>query len=33
MKVLAIFGTRPAAVKMCPLITELKQRAEIECKV
>lgn len=33
MKVLAIFGTRPEAVKMCPLIMELKKRAEIECKV
>lgn len=33
MKVLTVFGTRPEAVKMCPLIIELKKRAEVECKV
>lgn len=33
MKVLAVFGTRPEAVKMCPLIMELKKREGIECSV
>lgn len=33
MKILAIFGTRPEAVKMCPLIIELKKRDGIECKI
>ncbi len=30
VKVLSVFGTRPEAVKMCPLILELKRRSEIE---
>lgn len=33
LRVLSIFGTRPEAIKMCPLINELKQRDEIECLV
>lgn len=33
MKVLVVFGTRPEAVKMCPLVLELKKHKEIECKV
>ena len=30
MKVLVVFGTRPEAIKMCPLILEMKNRPEIE---
>ena len=33
MKVFAIFGTRPEAIKMCPLVLELKKHKEIDCKV
>jgi len=33
IKVMTIFGTRPEAIKMAPLIKELKQRKEIECIV
>lgn len=33
MKVLAIFGTRPEAIKMCPLVLELKKRPKIDCKI
>ena len=33
MKVMAVFGTRPEAIKMCPLVIELKKRSEIECIV
>lgn len=33
MKVLAVFGTRPEAIKMCPLVLELKKHSEIDCKV
>lgn len=29
-KILVIFGTRPEAIKMCPLVLELKARAEFE---
>lgn len=32
MKIVAVFGTRPEAIKMCPLILELKKQ-EIECVV
>ena len=32
-KVLVVFGTRPEAIKMCPLIIELKKRKNVECKV
>ena len=31
-KITAIFGTRPEAVKMCPLILELQKRDEIEIR-
>ena len=31
IKVMTIFGTRPEAIKMAPLILELKSRKEIEC--
>ena len=30
MKVKVVFGTRPEAIKMCPLVLELKKRSEIE---
>lgn len=33
IKVLTIFGTRPEAIKMAPLVKELKSRKEIECIV
>ena len=33
MKVMTIFGTRPEAIKMCPLIKTLKETKEIECIV
>ena len=33
MKIITIFGTRPEAIKMCPVIKELNKRPEIECKV
>lgn len=33
MKVLTVFGTRPEAIKMCPLILELKKHKEMDCKV
>lgn len=31
LKVLAVFGTRPEAIKMCPLVLELRKRKNIEC--
>ena len=33
MKVLLVFGTRPEAIKMCPLVLELKKHKEVDCKV
>lgn len=33
MKVIVIFGTRPEAIKMCPVIKELNRYEEIECVV
>ncbi len=33
IKVMTIFGTRPEAIKMAPLVKELKKREEIECIV
>lgn len=33
MKVITIFGTRPEAIKMCPLILQLKKTEQIECVV
>ncbi|NMC57201.1 MAG: UDP-N-acetylglucosamine 2-epimerase (non-hydrolyzing) [Eubacteriaceae bacterium] len=32
-KIMLVFGTRPEAIKMCPLIKELKQRPELDIKV
>ena len=32
-KVMLVFGTRPEAIKMCPLVKELKKRSELETKV
>ena len=32
-KVILVFGTRPEAIKMCPLVLELKSHKEIETKV
>ncbi len=32
-KVMLVFGTRPEAVKMCPLVNELKSRSGIQTKV
>lgn len=33
IKVMTVFGTRPEAIKMAPLVKELKSREEIECTV
>lgn len=33
MKVMTVFGTRPEAIKMCPLISELKRRRGIQTVV
>jgi len=32
-KIITIFGTRPEAIKMCPLILQLKQNPQIRCLV
>ena len=32
-KIMLVFGTRPEAIKMCPLVNELKSRKEIETLV
>jgi len=32
-KILLVFGTRPEAIKMAPLVVELKKRAELDVKV
>ena len=32
-KVLVVFGTRPEAIKMCPLVNELKSRKNLETVV
>ena len=29
-KVMLVFGTRPEAIKMCPLVNELKKREELQ---
>ena len=29
-KVMLVFGTRPEAIKMCPLVNELKKRKELQ---
>lgn len=33
MRIMTVFGTRPEAIKMCPLILELKQRKNFECLI
>ena len=33
MKIMMVFGTRPEAIKMCPLVNELKSRKEAEVLV
>ncbi len=33
LKVFTVFGTRPEAIKMAPLVYELRRRPEIDCKV
>lgn len=32
-KVILVFGTRPEAIKMCPLVNELKKRKSIQTLV
>ncbi len=32
-KIMPVFGTRPEAIKMCPLVNELKKRKNLEVKV
>ena len=32
-KVMAIFGTRPEAIKMCPVILELRKRKSLQTVV
>ena len=32
-KVMLVFGTRPEAIKMCPLVNELKSRKELQTVV
>lgn len=29
-KIMLVFGTRPEAIKMCPLVSELKTRSNIQ---
>ena len=33
MKVMCVFGTRPEAIKMCPLVKELKSRPQLQTLV
>ena len=33
MKVMSVFGTRPEAIKMCPLVKELEKKEGIESVV
>ena len=33
MKILMVFGTRPEAIKMCPLALEFKKHSTFECKI
>lgn len=33
MKVLSVFGTRPEAIKMCPLVKQIMQEKDMECIV
>ena len=32
-KIMVVFGTRPEAIKMCPLVLELKKRSSFQVKV
>ncbi|MGX8704539.1 MAG: UDP-N-acetylglucosamine 2-epimerase (non-hydrolyzing), partial [bacterium] len=32
-KVMCVFGTRPEAIKMCPVVLELRKHPDIETKV
>ena len=32
-RIMVVFGTRPEAIKMCPLIKELKRRKNLDIKV
>ena len=32
-KIMLVFGTRPEAIKMCPLVNELKSRKEVQTVV
>ena len=32
-KIMLVFGTRPEAIKMCPLVQELKRRPEADVLV
>lgn len=32
-KIMLVFGTRPEAIKMCPLVNELKKREELQTVV
>ena len=32
-KIMLVFGTRPEAIKMCPLVNELKRREDFETVV
>ena len=32
-KILVIFGTRPEAIKMCPVVLELQKHNDIQTKV
>ena len=33
IKIMVVFGTRPEAIKMAPLVLELKRRDNIDCIV
>jgi UDP-N-acetylglucosamine 2-epimerase (non-hydrolysing) len=33
MKVLFVFGTRPEAIKLAPVIKELSKRPDFDCKI
>lgn len=33
MKILMVFGTRPEAIKMCPLVIKLKENSNIDCSI
>ena len=30
LRIMSVFGTRPEAIKMCPLVKELASRPEVE---